>query len=271
MDRQFPGEKVWRFEYGSDESLNGIGGLAAEVIGFGLFKVHEFDGELRIDGEVSDLREGVFLKSLQAVGKTGASKIETHVGRTTPLNPVFWPVPEHVSEFSGWTLAPKGWSFFEPVYTYEALNPERPVGAPGIYSCYTVNSFFLRNEGSLAEVQWESEPLEFYDLEDFPAPFARHDRCRFVLEIPEENEGIQIARFFDARASGGSALVTVNGELAGEWRYPFRIESEPVQADVFGLPLDLTKGQSILVIELAASQPWNAAWYGIDALLPRLQ
>ncbi|MBL8060556.1 MAG: hypothetical protein JNK63_07575 [Chthonomonas sp.] len=271
MERQFPGEKVWRFEYGPDEFMNDVPGLAAEVIGFGLFKVHEFAGELRIDGEVSDLKEGVFHHSLQAVEKKGESRIETHVGRTTTLNPVFWPIPEHVHEFSGWTLAPKGWSFFEPIYTYEALDPDRPVGAPGLYACYTVNSFFLRNEGSLEEAQWKSEALEFYELDGFPAPFANHARCQFVVDIPEENRGIQIARFLDASSGGGTVHVRVDGQSAGDWRYPFVNRIEPVQADVFGLPVHLTEGKASLQIELIATEGWNAAWYGIDALLPRLQ
>ncbi|GEM_PF-4372559 len=271
MDRLYPGEKVWRFEFGPNEFLNGIPGLAAEAIGFGLYKVHEFEGELLIDGTPTDQQEGAFSKGLRAVNKQGNSKIEVHLGRRAPLNPVFWPIPDHVQEFAGWTLAPPGWSFVEPVYTYEALDPTRPVGAPSPVSCYTANSFFLRNEDSLREAHWVSDPLEFTTLDDFPAPFARHRWCEFVVEVPAENQGVQIARFLDARSEPACAEAFVNGQPAGQWLYPFKCPAEPVQADVFGLPVSLTEGQNDLRIKLVADDHWNAAWYGIDVLLPRLQ
>lgn len=271
MDRLYPGEKVWRFEYGLDEFLNGIPGFAAEAIGFGLYKVHEFDGELLIDGAPSNQKEGAFSESLRAVNKQGRSKIEVHLGRPLPLNPVFWPIPDYVTEFAGWTLAPAGWSFLEPVYTYEALDSTRPIGAPSPVSCYTANSFFLRNEDSLLGAQWASDRLEFTTLDDFPAPFARHPWCEFSVEVPAENQGVQLARFLDATSEPASAEVFVNGQPAGRWSYPFTNPSEPVQADVFGLPVSLTEGRTDLHIKLVADDHWNAAWYGIDVLLPRLQ
>lgn len=280
MDRLFPGEKVWRLSFEPDQSLFQLDDgsrVVADAVGPGLYSVHEFQGTIWVDGSVSSINVGSFERSFRALANPETlSKIELHLGRTTPINPVFWKVPDHVKEFAGWMLAPEGWTFLEPVYTYESLDQDRPVGAPGIHQCLTAESFFLRNDEDRERVRWQSsDELKFETVEDFPAPFfSQTNQVTFQVEVPEENEGVQIARFLDASVGQQRVTVTVNEKPAGDWYYPFQNSSQPIQADVFGIPIELTRRCEMLMISLTVppgSPPWCTAWYGVDVLLPRLQ
>ncbi len=279
MDRIFPGEKVWRFAYDQNESLFRDpvrGRVVGEAKGPGLFQIHEGEITIEVDGSPVDTTNGSFNKHFIAFAPENSSaRLEVHLGRTARINPVFWKVPEHVQEFAGWLMPPHDWKFFEPVYTFEALDPHKPVGAPGMHQCLTAASFFLRNEEDCEKVNWnQPQRPNFYEIDGFPAPFCEiAARCSFKVDLVEENEGVQLARILDAMEGPQEVEVWVDGANAGLWYYPFSMPDDRIQADLFGIPTALTTGKAEISVELVvtnSSKPWKLAWIGVDALVPRV-
>ncbi len=275
----YPGEKVWRIQLNTGEALyrdESGQRVVGEAVGPGRFHVHSDGVLVVVDGHKALLRSGSFEQSFLATSEHDDEvRLELYLGRSVAINPIFWKVPEHVTEFAGWIVPPSGWTFVEPVYTFDALDPERPTGAPSGQVCRPVRSFFVRNDEDREAMGWTGDAdLDFETVDDFPAPFLAHSTpTEFSVELPQPNEGIQIARFYNAREGRQRAKVWVDGEDAGTWYVPMSNAQEPVQADSFGLPLVLTKGKSRIRVRIEPdvnSPKWTVAWYGIDALIPRV-
>lgn len=281
MNHFVPGEKLWRFHCDADDALyqDHLGrAVVADAEGPGFFRVIEGDVEIEVDEVLSDLREGAFRESFSARRRGGtnasACKIEVALGRTEPVNPVFWRVPPDVDEFCGWLLPVDGWTMAEPVATLEALGEDR-IGAPADVRVVSADAFFLRNDEAREAHQWQARNASaFHDIEPFPAPFMSHlNEAQFTMELPPENVGAHLARIYDAFHGRQRCRVFVDDVLAGIWYTPWEDREERVQADYFGLPASLTAGKSSIRITLdppAGSPLWSAAWYGLDALLPRI-
>lgn len=272
-----PGETVWRFLYASHQELfrdHQNRRVVADAIGAGQFLVHELEGEIWVDGERTDERSGFYKSSFQALAEEGSNaKIELSVGRTEPVQPVFWKVPEAVTDFAGWALPPDGWSFPQPVYSLEGLDEEERIGSPASVIAVKQNAFFIADEEGARDERWSARNASAPELlGDFPAPFFQFlNEATFEVTIHPENEGLQVTRIFDAFHGRQRARVLVDGEPVGVWYNPFQNRHERIHADTFGISAKWTRGKERVVLTLdppAGAPLWSACFYAVDALLP---
>jgi Protein of unknown function (DUF2961) len=94
----------------------------------------------------------------------------------------------------------------------------------------------------------------------------------FQLAISPANDGVRLTRISDQNLSYQTANVYINGSLAGMWVEPWNNPDYRFLNDVFGIPVNLTRGQKAINVQIVpmtgetGTSVWTAAQYEATVL-----